>query len=68
MLNFQGFSIFEKHVFEFQDIIFRKLVIRKAQVMQSLIVTKGINKEDDFKLIEITPSNRKMTQSFVTHN
>jgi hypothetical protein len=36
--------------------------------MQSLIVTKGINKEDDFKLIEITPSNRKMTQSFVTHN
>ena len=68
MLNFQGFSIFEKHVFKFQDIIFSQLVIREVQIMQSLIVAKGIYKEDDFQLIEIAPSNRKMIQNFVTHD
>jgi len=36
--------------------------------MQSLIVGKGVNKEDNLKFIEITPCNRKMVQGFITHN
>lgn len=68
MLNFQGFSIVWKHILEFSDIICRQLVIREVQVMQSLIVAKRVNKEDNLKFIEITPCNRKMIQGFIAHN
>ena len=57
MPDTQGFPIFKKHLFEFSDIICSQLVIREVQVMQGLIVAKRINKEVDFKLIEITPCN-----------
>jgi len=36
--------------------------------MQSLIVAKRVNKEDNLKFIEITPCNRKMIQGFIAHN
>ena len=65
MPDTQGFPIFKKHLFEFSDIICSQLVIREVQVMQGLIVAKRINKEVDFKLIEITPCNWKMAQSFI---